>query len=862
MGAVEAFLLNLLGRISVHPVLPERIAGLKDLGYNLWWSWHQPAQSLFADLDPDLWNACYHNPVQFLARVDQRRLEQAASDKKYLAAYDRVQADFEAYMNPKDTWFSKTYPNHKDDVIAYFSAEFGLHECLPIYSGGLGILSGDHCKAASDLGLPFIGVGLLYNQGYFRQRINSEGRQEAYYESLRFSQVPIQKARTEDGDEVVIAAEMPDRTVYAQVWKVQVGRVPVYLLDTDIDWNTDEDRRFSAQLYGGDLQMRISQEIVLGIGGVRALRALGIRPSVWHLNEGHSAFLSLARIKELMMDHGLSLEESLECVSANAVFTTHTPVAAGHDIFSEEMMDRYFYRFWSSLDISRAKFLSLGHGPNEKGAKAFSMTILAMHTARSINGVSELHADVSKALWKDLWPGVPEEEIPISPITNGVHYDTWVADELRVALERVMPSGWTNRLDDPAVWNNVSKIGDQELWSIRRTAKRRMIDFVRRRVRDQRVRRGDSLARIRQCDTLLDPDKLTIGFARRFATYKRATLAFTDLKRIIELASAQGRGVQFVFAGKAHPADMGGQELIRQIHLLTEVPELDGKVVLLEDYDMMMARHLVAGVDVWLNNPRRPQEASGTSGEKAGLNGTLNLSILDGWWREGYNGKNGWAIGEERTYTTTDEQDEADVRSLYNLLEGEVIPTYYDVNDEGVPTGWVEKVRESIRTISPQYSTARMVKDYTNKMYVPSFERRARMRQNNFALARRLADWKLRVADQWNEVYLDSTPLEVDGVAVGQAVPIEVRAWLGNLPPEDVAVEIYVGRMQNGHLEGSQAVHMRLKQRLGEGAYVYEGDFVPATGGNFAFGVRARPQHESLLFPHEVGLVRWANKKE
>ncbi|HEY4000209.1 MAG TPA: alpha-glucan family phosphorylase, partial [Candidatus Xenobia bacterium] len=814
-----------------------------------------------ADIDPDLWESCYHNPIQFLSKVDQRRMQKVAGEKTWLARYDAVMKAFNAYMHPKETWFTKNYPHAKDELVAYFSAEFGLHECLPIYSGGLGILSGDHCKAASDLGLPFIGVGLLYNQGYFRQRISTEGRQEAYYESLRFSQVPIQKARSADGEDVVIAAEMPDRTVFALVWKVNVGRVTVYLLDTDIDWNTPEDRAFSAQLYGGDLQMRISQEIVLGMGGVKALRALGLHPSVWHLNEGHSAFLSLSRLKELMVDHELSMEEAMECVSANAVFTTHTPVSAGHDVFSEEMMERYFYRFWHALDIPKERFLALGHAPQESAAR-FSMTILAMHTARGVNGVSKLHAVVSKGLWKDLWPGVPEEEIPIIAVTNGVHYDSWVQPELKAALDRVLEKGWHERPDDLAVWDGVRHIDDKELWNLRSVARNRMIDFVRRRVREQRKRRGESADRVRAADRVLDPNRLTIGFARRFATYKRATLIFTDLERFIRLATQEGREVQFIFAGKAHPADGGGQDLIRQLHRLAELPDLENRIVLLEDYDIVMGRHLVQGCDVWLNNPRRPQEASGTSGEKAALNGCLNVSILDGWWCEGFNGQNGWAVGEERNYPTLEEQDEADVRSLYNVLETEVIPTYYERDTDGLPRAWLSRVRESIRTISPQFSTWRMVKDYTNELYRPAFERRARLRHNHFALAKRLAEWKQRMQSRWREVYLDSTPIDVDDVAVGQSVPVEVRVWLGTVPPEDVAVELYVGLMQNGHLEDTQALGMRLKSRLGEGAYLYEGDFVPSIGGSFAFGVRARPHHEHLVHPHEVGLVRWANISE
>ncbi|MFP5504374.1 MAG: alpha-glucan family phosphorylase, partial [Candidatus Sericytochromatia bacterium] len=613
----------MLGRVAVFPVLPERIKGLRDLATNLWWVWNPEAQDLFIRLDAELWSTVYHNPVRFLSEIDQAKLDAAAKDASFTGAYEAVMKRFDAYLNQEVTWFKQTYPQHAGKTIAYFSAEFGLHEALPIYSGGLGILSGDHCKSASNLDLPFVAVGLLYNQGYFRQQLRPDGMQEAQYDKLNFSELPIKPAVGPDGGEVVISVELPGRQVFAKVWRVSVGRIPVYLLDTDIDRNTPEDRRFSAQLYGGDHDMRISQEIILGIGGVRALRALGIHPSAWHMNEGHSAFLGLERIREFVQQQGLGFHEALEAAAASTIFTTHTPVPAGNDAFAFPLMEKYFSRFYPQLGIGRDEFLALARQDLMGGPPLFSLSVLALRLSRQANGVSELHGEVSRRMWKDLWPGVPAEEVPIQHITNGVHTETWIAPAFRPLFDKYVGANWREELSLGASFDKIRQVPDAELWEVRKQLKREMVEFVRMRVRAQRIRAGESVSMVNEADTLLDPEALTLGFARRFATYKRATLIFQDAARLQRILHAEGKKVQIIFAGKAHPADQPGKEFIQKVYQYSRQAGFTGSIVFIEDYDMNVARHLVHGCDVWLNNPRRPLEASGTSGQKAAANGCL-----------------------------------------------------------------------------------------------------------------------------------------------------------------------------------------------------------------------------------------------
>lgn len=703
------------------PKLPPRISRLNRLAYNLWWSWNPEARRLYTTIDPELWEYVYHNPVKFLRQVDPMRLERVASDQVFLTRYRQVMAAFNAYVKPEHTWFEGTYPDLVDHTIAYFSAEFGLHESLPIYSGGLGVLSGDHCKAASDLGLPLVGVGFLYPQGYFRQQITSWGDQKAIYEKLSFLDVPAQPALDDSGEHIVVEVELPGRQVYATVWQIQVGRVTLFLLDTNVHPNAPEDRTLAARLYGGDGEVRISQEIMLGIGGVRALRALGIKPTVWHMNEGHSAFMALEQIRTRVQDEGLSFDAAREAVTARNVFTTHTPVPAGHDAFTFDLVEKYFGNYWPQMGLDRNGFMALGYHELPRGAR-FSMTVLALKLSGHYNAVSELHGRVSRKMWHVLWPDRPVEDMPITPITNGVHTKTWLSPELARLFDTYFDEDWEERLDEPATWDAVEKIPDAELWRIHRQRKQMMINYLRQRIRRQRERNHASIDEVADAESLLDPDALTVGFARRFATYKRATLIFHDLERIQRILNQAGRPVQIIFAGKAHPADDPGKVLIKHIVELSKHPGFKERIVFIEDYDINVARYLVRGVDLWLNNPRRPLEASGTSGQKAALNGVPNFSVLDGWWPEAYNGENGWAIGDEGEYANQEEQDAADAESLYHTLETAIVPLFYDRDADGIPHGWLRVVKASIRTCAPRFSTRRMVKEYVERMYVPAIE--------------------------------------------------------------------------------------------------------------------------------------------
>ena len=694
--------------------IPARITRLRDLAYNIWWSWHPEAQELYRQIDPDLWEQDYHNPVNFLRDVRETRLIEASTSAEYLKRYDTVLVAFDTYMAAKDTWFATAYPESTDRTIAYFSAEFGLHESLPIYSGGLGILSGDHVKEASDIGLPFVAVGFIYPQGYFKQQLDHSGWQFAIYNKLNFADVAASPAVTADGHEVVISVDLPGRTLYAKVYRVQVGRVPLLLMDTDIHPNSPQDRELAARLYGGDQDMRVAQEIVLGIGGVRALRAIGINPTVWHMNEGHSAFLVLELVRE-QVQRGVALKDAMDHVQQHAVFTTHTPVPAGNDAFPLPLIEKYFAAYWPQLGLSHDEFMSIAF-QHQAWGPTFAMTVLALKLSQGHNGVSKLHGHVARGMWNWLYPGKAQDEVPISSVTNGVHTGTWLAPEMSALYDTALGQGWFDRIDDVAAWEPVRHIPDADYWAARLALKHRLVEFSRQRTLDRHKRLNTQPA----AWPILQDNILTIGFARRFATYKRATLLFKDYERIKAILNRSDRPVQMVFAGKAHPADDPGKMFIQQVYQLSQQPGFLGRIVFIEEYDMCVARNLVQGVDVWLNTPRRPLEASGTSGEKAGLNGVLNLSILDGWWPEAYNGTNGWAIGEEREYSNLDEQDWNDSQHLYHLLEDEVIPLFYDHGADGLPHGWIARSKDAVATVGPQFSTRRMLKDYTNQLYMPA----------------------------------------------------------------------------------------------------------------------------------------------
>lgn len=699
--------------------LPQKIDRLRELAYNLWWSWHEEALELFARIDPLLWAQLGHNPVAFLRRVDEDKLASVATDVTYLASYRKVFRAFDAYMGETDTWFATTYPDLKERSIAYFSTEFGLHESLPLYAGGLGVLSGDHAKEASDLGLPFVGIGLLYHKGYFTQRINADGWQDDVYEDFDPEDRPIRPMTGPEGT-LTLHLDLGGLNIASTIWKVQAGRIPIYLLNTLLESSDPSLTEDMPRLYGGSNLTRLLQEILLGIGGVRALRILGFDPGVWHMNEGHSAFLTVELVGEHLA-RGLSLAEAQAQVAQSAVFTTHTPVPAGLDMFEMELITPYFERYCAEIGITLEQFINLGRQDVGWGEK-FSMPRLALTLSSLRNGVSEIHGQVSRELFQHLWPERPVTEVPISHITNGIHAQTWLAPSIARLFDEYIGQDWINLMDDPDLWAAIDAIPDKVLWDARQSLKTDLLAYLREQAQSRWTNGLFTPTHIAWSGTLFNDKVLTIGFARRFATYKRATLLFHNLDRLRALVNDPLRPVQFIFSGKAHPQDHGGKTLIQEICRNALNPQLGGRIAFLENYDISVARYLIRGVDVWLNNPRRPREASGTSGQKAALNGIPNLSILDGWWAEGFNGSNGWAIGNGNTFAAEDEEDRLDAEDLYRVLEEEVVPIYYDRDDHGLPQAWLKKVREAIKSAAPHFTTRRMVKQYTQDMYIPSFQ--------------------------------------------------------------------------------------------------------------------------------------------
>jgi len=697
--------------------LPRRINRLGELAYNMWWTWNPDAQRLYTRIDSVLWEKTNHNAVQFLRLADPPRLKNLINDRYFLEYYDRILRAFDDYMKSKNSWFARTHPQQVNQPIAYFSTEFGLHETLPIYAGGLGVLSGDHLKGASDLGLPLVSIGFLYTQGYFSQHISEDGWQEARYLSLKFEELPVLPFVKEDGQPMTISVELPGRNILARLWEIRIGRIPLYLLDSDVEGNSPTDRELTSRLYISDLDSRISQEIILGIGGVRALRVLGYNPSVWHMNEGHSAFMVLERIRELVAA-GNTYEQAVQLIRPSTVFTTHTPVPAGSDEFPLWLVDKYFSNLWPQLNLTREQFIDLAHHILPWG-ESFSMPILALGLSSKHNGVSESHGKVARKMWNFLWPNLKEDEVPIIHITNGVHTSTWLARRLSSLYDRYLGNGWKERVDDPETWQRIDDIPDAELWTVRLHLKRKLSYYILERTRDQWMNANVHPVQVIASGVLLDHYALTIGFARRFATYKRANLVLHDIDRLLEIINRPDQPVQIIFAGKAHPADEPGKMLIQQVYRAVKKAENGGRLVFLDDYDMNLARYLIQGVDVWMNTPRRPNEASGTSGQKAAMNGVINFSVLDGWWHEGFNGTNGWAIGDDQEYENNEQQDAADAASLYDTLENKIVPLYYrDRSADGLPSDWIAVMKESIRTLTPRFSIHRMVKEYTERMYL------------------------------------------------------------------------------------------------------------------------------------------------
>ena len=708
-------------RFSSAAPLPDRLHRLHELALDLWWSWDDRARQVFRRLDYSLWRATAHNPVQMLQRVTPERLTAAAADPQFLQAYDEAMFGLEQARSVAHPWWREHASTLNGGNIAYFSAEFALHQSLPIYAGGLGVLAGDHCKEAADLGLPFVGVGFMYPQGYFRQRMTNDGWQEERYEKISWTDAPIEAAITPDGRPCVTAVPLGDRTVLAAVWRVRLGRVRLFLLDTDLAENAPWDRELSARLYGGDRETRIQQEVILGIGGVRALRALGIAPTVWHLNEGHAAFVALQRIREIV-EQGRSFDDAVEEVRRSTVFTTHTPVPAGHDAFPFHLVEKHLAGTWGEIGQHRQGFLSLGEYDNGSGSQ-FNMTALALRTSAFVNGVSALHGEVTRSMWRPMWPDTPPDQLPVRSITNGVHVPTWMAHPVFDLLNQHFGPGWLDRVDDPELWEQLLDVPDAEIWAMRQKLRQDLFAFMRERMRRRFAEERIAQSRIVAAGAMLDPDAITIGYARRFTAYKRPELVFHDADRLASILTTIDRPVQIVFSGKAHPADEPAKHNLQRVFKHALDPKFGGRLAFIEDYDMHVAHYLVQGCDVWLNNPRKPLEASGTSGMKAALNGVPHLSIGDGWWAEGFNGRNGWLIEGQANPDDPGAMDAADAHALYDLLENEVVPAFYDRDARGLPRRWIALVKETMRSNLPRFSTRRMVKQYVTEMYGPAGRR-------------------------------------------------------------------------------------------------------------------------------------------
>jgi len=859
----------------IEPALPDALKDLEFIARNMFWSWDTEAEALLRRIDSKLWTACGHNPVKLLGSISQDRLNKLAHDEGFLCELRRTAARLRDYLE-RSTWFDKLSQQVNGAIIAYFCAEFGIHECLPFYAGGLGALAGDHLKSASDLGVPVVGVGLLYQKGYFRQYLNIDGWQQELYAENDFYTMPLELIQNKGGKPLTISVEFPGRDVKARIWSASVGRVKLYLLDTNVDDNSPSDRMITSTLYGGNREMRIMQEIMLGIGGLRALKAMGIEPTVCHINEGHAAFMALERIRQLRAEANVSFDEAAEAVKAGNVFTVHTPVGAGLDEFSPDLMDKYFSAYYPQLGLDKKQFLSLGRFNPDNEEEPFKMPVLALRLSNHRNGVSELHGNVSRHMWAQLWPGVPVNEVPITSITNGVHIRGWISDEMNNLYERYLGPNWYERLTDASLWEGIDQIPDEELWRTHLRCKERLIVFTRNRLKAQIHRRGTYHTELNWAEEVLDPEALTIGFARRFAAYKRGNLLLTNPKRFVALLSDQQRPIQIIFAGKAHPNDTEGKEIIRQIIHFANQYNVRRRIVFLEDYDINVARYLVQGVDVWLNTPRRPLEASGTSGMKAAINGALNMSTLDGWWCEGYKSQIGWAIGAGEEYDNADYQDMVESQAMYNILENEVIPLFYTRSADNLPRAWIRRMKRSIKWISPRFNTHRMVSEYAQRFYIPAIERWRYLTDSALARAKALAKWKEQVKKAWSQLSIKDVKLQHGngdgneelllqggGLKIGSQLSVRALVRLGELRPDDVSVELYHGAVDAwGNIkQGSSVVMNREECCQQNGQAWFKGLMTCTHTGRYGVTVRVLPKHPDLADPYEVGLILWEKQE-
>lgn len=872
-----------LRQLTVVPTLPSNLEPLRELALNLWWTWDREALDLFRHLDAGLWEKTYHNPVAMLGQISQEKLDEASKNSMFLARFEVIHKKFKEY-HQTSSWFETNYNDDRLDTlkIAYFSMEYGLTECMPLYSGGLGVLAGDHLKSTSYLGLPFVAVGLLYQHGYFRQTLTADGWQMADYPTNDFYNMPIQPEKRPDGSPLLIEVSYPEGTVFAKVWRAQVGRISLYLLDTNIPENESEElRHITDYLYGGDERLRIKQEILLGIGGYRALTALGIQPTVCHMNEGHAAFLAIERIRQLMQNTGIPFEEACEATKAGNIFTTHTPVAAGIDWFPPDLVNYYFSNSYDELGVSAETFLGLGRANPTNTNSEFSPALLALRLSAMRNGVSQLHGNVSRDMWKHLWQGIPVHEIPISAITNGIHTRSWVSDDMQGLFNRYLGPHWIVELTNQAVWTQISNIPDPELWRIHERRRERLITFARQRQEQKQTLSGTlgrrSQAYLTESNRTKETDSaaikalnsaaLTIGFARRFATYKRATLLFQDVNRLDKILNHPERPVQLIFAGKAHPHDYEGKLLIQRIARIAAEPRFYHKIVFIEDYDICVGRYLVEGVDVWLNNPLRPNEASGTSGMKAAANGALNLSIADGWWAEANHLGGGWTINTGTASDDAKSNDEVHANAIYELLEKEIVPLFYErsVVDD-VPYKWVARMKTAMQNLAPIFNTKRMVTEYAEQLYFPTHQRWLKLNENGAKRSIALAHWKHHIQDHWGDLWIEEksangTAATVQNLelGVGESTTVQAVVHTDVLFPHELAVQIYHGVLDTtGEIHNGNATPMEYKADLGGGAYLFEGTLTLKQTGLHGYTVRALPYHEDLESLSELGLITWA----
>jgi starch phosphorylase len=840
---------------TVKPKLPPPLKPLEEMARNLWLSWNFDAVQLFIRLDYDVWLQSQQSPVRCLGMVSQKRLAEAAKDDSYLAALNEVYKRFMDYKKG-DTW----YRGSRKEVVAYFSMEYGMDVSLPIYSGGLGILSGDHMKTSSDMGLPLVGIGILYRQGYFTQRLNADGYQQESYPENDWYNMPVERKTDRSGVPIKITVDLAGRQAVAQIWEVKVGRSSLYLLDTNIEENAPDIRNVTSTLYGGDKETRIQQEILLGIGGIRALRAMGINPAAAHMNEGHAAFLGLERIRELMVDNGFSFDEAREAIWPTNIFTTHTPVPAGNERFDIGLLERYFHSWPEILGISWKDFLSFGRVNPNDDHETYCMTVLALKLAAYANGVAKLHGVVSREMWKGLWPGVPLDEVPIKHVTNGVHPRTWVSSGMLELLDRYFGPRFEDEPTDLAIWERMDRISDEELWRTHERRRERLVAFARERIRAYYQRTGAVERRIRQAEDALSPYALTLCFARRFATYKRGNLLLRDPERLLRLVKDNDKPIQLIFAGKAHPHDMPGKELVREIIHFAEKYDVTSRIVFIENYDMTVARYLTSGGDVWLNTPRRPMEASGTSGMKAAMNGVLNCSIMDGWWDEAYNPEVGWAIGHGEQYNDDQMQDDIESKALYDLLERDIVPLFYQRGRDGLPREWIKRMKTCMKEIGQSMSSHRMLMDYYNQFYFPALKNYRRIVKDNYAESKSLAAYFTKLRQTWDSLRIVKTESNAKPIMQrGDSLTVTAYLELGALTPDEVLVELYYGPVSNQSSDITYAKHEEMKAAGQEGnLYLYQIRIACEDTGFQGHTIRILPKHEALIHPYRTGLIKWA----